>query len=88
VYTGDGQEVLWPIGTHRLLGVASDTKSLYRVIMGGKEFEVHEFVEMADEYAVLGEFEVCPLQKDVPGARRNVCIKKAEHLKRIKRTSR
>jgi hypothetical protein len=56
--------------------------------MGGKEFEIHEFVEMADEYAVLGDFEVCPLQKDVPGARRNVCIKKAEHLQRIKRTPR
>ena len=88
VYTGDGQEVLWPVGTHRLLRVVSDTEPLYRAIMGKKEYEIHEFVEMAGEYVVFGDFEVCPLQKDVPGAMRSVCIKKAEHLKRVRQQTR
>lgn len=84
-YTGDGQEVLWPVGTHRLLRSVSDNGPLYSVIMGGKEFEIHEFVEMAGEYSVMGDFVVCPREKDVPGAMRNVCIKTATNLKRVKR---
>jgi hypothetical protein len=53
--------------------------------MGGKKFEIHEFDEMAVEYSVMGDFLVCPREKDVPGAMRNVCIKTAENLKRVKR---
>ncbi len=85
VYTADGQEVLWPVGTHRLLRSVSDNRPLYRVIMGGKEFEIHDFDEMAGEYSVIGDFVVCPREKDTPGAMRNVCIKTAKNLTRVKR---
>ena len=85
VYTADGQEVLWPVGTHRLLRSVSDNDVLYSVILGGKEFEIHEFDEMAGEYAVMGDFVVCPREKNVAGAMRGVCIKSAENLYRVKR---
>jgi hypothetical protein len=53
--------------------------------MGGKEFEIHDFDEMAGEYSVIGDFVVCPREKDTPGAMRNVCIKTAKNLTRVKR---
>ena len=85
VYTGDGQEILWPVGTHRLLRSVSDNEPLYTVIMGGKKFESHEFDEMAGEYSVMGDFVVCPREKETPGAMRNVCIQTADNLNRVKR---
>src|SRR5262249_39743754 len=74
VYTGDGQEVLWPVGTHRLLRSLSDNEPLYSVIMGGEESETRQFEEMAGKYAIMGDFLVCPRAKEVAGAMRNVCI--------------
>ena len=65
-YTGDGQEVLWPVGTHRLLRSVSDNGPLYSVIMSGKEFEIHGFVEMAGEYSVMGDFVVCLVRRTCP----------------------
>jgi hypothetical protein len=82
VYTGNAQEVLWPVGTHRLLRVVRGDERLLKVLTGGND---DNFVQMADDYEVFGDFEVCPLEKDVPGAMRDVCIKKAENLRRVRR---
>jgi hypothetical protein len=40
---------------------------------------------MAGEYSVMGDFVVCPREKEEPGAMRNVCIKTARNLQRVKR---
>jgi hypothetical protein len=69
----------------RLLRSVSDNSPLYRVIMDGKKFETHQFVEDAGDYSMVGDFQVCPRSKEVRGARRAVCIKSAENLRRVPR---
>jgi hypothetical protein len=80
VYTGDGQQALWPVGTHRLLWPASGTEPLYKLL--GND------VSSADDYVIYGDFVVCPLEKDIPGKERSVCIKSARNLRRVKREPR
>jgi hypothetical protein len=67
-------EVLWPVGTHRLLWAARGTKKLEAMLRN------HE-----DDSSIFGDFVVCPLTKDVPGEMRHVCIKEARNLKLVKR---
>ncbi len=38
-----------------------------------------------DDYFIFGDFEVCPLEKEIPGQMRNVCVKTARSLRRVKR---
>lgn len=77
VYTGDGLETLWPVGTHRVLRPQSGTEPLYKLL--GSD------VDELDGHVIFGDFVVCPLEKEVPGQMRNVCIKSARNLKRVKR---
>ena len=77
VYTGDGQETLWPVGTHRLLRPKSGTDPLYKLLRND--------VSNLDDYVIFGDFVVCPLEKEIPGQMRNVCIKSARNLRRVKR---
>jgi hypothetical protein len=77
VYTGDGQETLWPVGTHRLLRPVFGTDTLYKLL--------GEDTRYLDEYFIFGDFVVCPLEKDTPGHIRNVCIKSARNLRRVRR---
>jgi len=58
---------------------------LYKVLARGND---DNLIQMADEYAVFGDYDVCPLQKDAPGEMRSVCIRKAENLRRVRRTER
>ena len=74
VYTGDGMEVLWPVGTHRLLWAAYGTDPLDTLLNGH-----------LDNSYIFGDFLVCPLSKEIPGEMRHVCIKQMEHLKMTKR---
>jgi len=74
VYTGDGMEVLWPVGTHRLLWAASGTDQLDNIFTGH-----------FDDSDIFGDFVVCPLTKEVSGEMRHVCIKGMSNLRRIKR---
>jgi len=74
IYTGDGMEELWPVGTHRLLWAASGTEKLEGLLAG------HE-----DDHSVFGDFVVCPLTKEVAGEMRHVCIKEARNLRLVKR---
>jgi hypothetical protein len=39
----------------------------------------------ANNYFIFGDFVVCPLEKEIPGAMRSVCIKSAQNLRRVKR---
>ena len=74
VYTGNGMEELWPVGTHRVFWVASGSHEL-NVLLG----------DNPDDFYVFGDFVVCPLSKNVPGEMRHVCIKQAKNLRRVKR---
>lgn len=75
VYTGDGMETLWPVGTHRLLWPASGTGPLDRLV-GDRPGDVY----------VFGDFVVCPLMKDIPGEMRHVCIQTMKNLKLVRRS--
>ena len=75
VYTGDGVEDLWPVGSKRLLRVSSPGDQLESMTSGG----------YLGEYFVFGDFVVCPLEKEVPGKMRTVCIKEMKNLRRVKR---
>jgi hypothetical protein len=79
VYTGDGQQVLWPIGTHRLLRVISGLEIPCRLLDDCSN------IQTVGDYFVFGDFVVCPLEKDTPGAMRSVSIKSARNLRRVKR---
>lgn len=72
VYTGDGMEVLWPVGTHRLLWAASGTDKLDTLLHGH-----------FDDSVIFGDFVVCPLTKEIPGEMRHVCIQQMRNLRRI-----
>jgi hypothetical protein len=74
VYTGDGMETLWPVGSHRLLSVAAGKDRLYKMLG-----------DRPSDYFIFGDFVVCPLEKDIPGHMRRVCIKEMRNLKRLKR---
>ena len=80
MYTGDGQETLWPVGTHRLLRPKSGTEPLEK-LLGPDE----DYLRNADTYFIFGDFLVCPLEKDTLGAERNVCIRSARNLKLVNR---
>ena len=79
VYTGDGQQVLWPIGTHRLLRVISGFEIPCRLLDDCSN------IQTVGDYFVFGDFVVCPLEKDTPGAMRSVSMKSARNLRRVKR---
>lgn len=74
VYTGDGMEVLWPVGSHRRLWVSAGSNRL-NAMLG----------DYPDDFYIFGDFFVCPQEKDVPGHMRKICIKEMWNLKRVKR---
>ena len=71
---GNGQNVLWPVGTHRLLNVMAGDEAPYKLVE-----------DDLDGYDVFGDFVVCPLEKDVAGAMRKVCMQSANNMHRTKR---
>jgi hypothetical protein len=76
VYTGDGMEELWPVGSRRLLWVVS----------GNNNYELNRLLgDRPDDFYIFGDFIVCPLNKEVPGQMRHVCIKEMRNLKLVKR---
>lgn len=74
VYTADGVEDLWPVGSHRLLRVTAGSDRLY-ALLGDRP----------SDFFIFGDFVVCPLQKETPGHMRRVCIKQMRNLRRVKR---
>jgi hypothetical protein len=83
VYTGDGQEVLWPVGTRRFLRAESGDEPLLNFLAGNN---MKNLVRNADDYVIFGDFVVCPLEKETPGAIRSVCIKNFKNLRLVRRS--
>jgi hypothetical protein len=67
VYSADGMEEIWVIGTHRLLFPVQGTEPLQDMLRG-----------VENDKALYGDFTVCPLEKGTPGAMRKVSIKGME----------
>jgi hypothetical protein len=73
---------LWPIGTHRMLGVE------YPPEMNQEDLPLPANVEKAVSTpslygltaTVYGDFRVCPFTHDEPGLLRLVCIDRGSHL--------
>jgi len=66
---------LWVVGTHRMLAPTNIPPRVAQYLdLGGAAFDV----------VVFGDYEICPIEKDVPGWMRGVCIESATHLKAMK----
>jgi hypothetical protein len=65
---------LWLIGTKRVVAPANDVDAL--------PSEVRRYLEMTseDHGYIFGDFVVCPLEPDLPGQMRRVCVTGAEKL--------
>ena len=70
VYTGDGVRELWPIGSRRTLWVED-----------GDDKPVDKLIPDHEDKALYGEFTVCPLEPEKPGAMRHVRITSWKDLK-------
>lgn len=71
-YFGNPEWRIWRTGTQRILSVVPDPaeSSNREVAVLGRT------LEQDNVYVVFGDFQVCPLAKDVPGLLRDVCIQK------------
>lgn len=58
---------IWPVGTHRILGVPGEGEDLPPCLQRYLDFET----------VVYADLEVCPLEPDLPGKMRTVCVKVA-----------
>src|SRR5262245_14597876 len=67
---------LWPIGTHRLLGIASPEGA---IIMPTEIERI--FASPPFDRQLFADFEVCPFTRPRPGAMQMVCIAAARNLK-------
>ena len=67
---------LWPIGTHRLLGIASPEGS---IIMPTEIERI--FASPPFDQQLFADFEVCPFTRARPGIMQMVCIAAARNLK-------
>ena len=65
---------LWLIGTKRVVALANDVDAL--------PSEVQRYLETTseDHSYIFGDFVVCPLEPDIPGQMRRVCVSGAEKL--------
>jgi hypothetical protein len=71
-YNGTPGLRIWPIGTHRLLGILNDEDPL----------SVPENIRnlVGFDRAVYGEFLVCPFTKSKPGQMQFVCVAVASNV--------
>ena len=67
---------LWPIGTHRLLGIASPDGA---IIMPPEIERI--FASPPFDRQLVADFEVCPFTRPRPGIMQMVCIAAARNLK-------
>lgn len=65
---------IWLIGTTRRVGVANG--------LDGVPAEARRYLEMTspDHSYIYGDFEICPLEPDVPGHMRHVCLVTGKNL--------
>jgi hypothetical protein len=82
VYTADGIDELGPIGSHRLYRVEDGADALEKALGDG---DMERLAEIASEYQLLGDFVVCPIEEEVRGKMRAVCVDSVGNLKRVPR---
>jgi len=81
-YNGTPACRLWKIGTHRLLGIYSGP-SVDRL---GLDNEAPEFPANVSrrwdplQGRIFADFEVCPLERQRPGAMQAACIESAKNI--------
>jgi hypothetical protein len=71
-YNGTPSLRIWPIGTHRLLGVLKDEEPL------SVPNNIRDLVGF--DRAVYADFLVCPLTKSTPGQMQDVCVEAASNV--------
>ena len=82
-YNGTPAFRLWKIGTHRLLGISSGPLAEKHDPLDNEHPELPENLQRAFDKSrtpVFGEFEVCPLEPERPGAMHMACIEAATHV--------
>lgn len=76
VYNGSPSARIWPVGTHRLLGVQD------QFFDGDEESaEPAELRRFGPGAYIYANFFVCPLTKSKPGVMQIVCISGAKHIR-------
>jgi hypothetical protein len=81
VYDGNPTYRLWKIGTHHLFGILSGPGSLKRNPDDGVEAQLPDNISFhSTGTQIFGDFEICPLQREVPGEMQNACIESAKKL--------
>jgi hypothetical protein len=65
---------IWLVGTKRMVGLENDIEDLPQ--------SVRKYMDMTspDHSYIYGDFRICPLERDVPGHLRRVCVTGAERL--------
>ncbi len=71
---------IWPIGTHRLLGVEYVPGSTDEYPDGIYWMPVELSNTSTLGVDIYGDFDVCPLSKKTPGAMQFVCVESAKNL--------
>jgi hypothetical protein len=71
IWNGSPSMRIWRMGTHRMLGVPSET---------APENVSTLFVAQAFGTQVFGDFELCPFTKEKPNEMQMVCIESASNL--------
>lgn len=61
---------LWPVGSHRLLGVSDEGENLPQCVSA----------HLSDATVVFGDFLICPFAPDRPGVMRSACIESVSNL--------
>jgi hypothetical protein len=79
LYQGNPLVRIWPIGSHRLLGVTTvsddpENPNLPSPLNSGLDFET----------AYVADYTVCPLGPERPGEMRYVCVESIAHLEKRK----
>jgi hypothetical protein len=80
---------LWKIGTHRLLGIYSGPSvDLYGVDNESPEIPLNiserfgrsEHLPFPYDVRIFADFEVCPLESEIPGTMQAACIESAKRI--------
>lgn len=81
LYQGNPMARIWPVGTHRLLGVADEQFGNATHFAAPQEFRNLLLNPSNINDRIYADFEVCPLTKSKPGVMQLVCISGAKHIR-------
>jgi len=76
-YNGTPSQRIWPVGSHRLLGISD-----VRFALPGYANLPQELVDKLADFdnEMFADFLVCPFTKDRPGVMRFVCVESAKNI--------